>query len=408
MHIDQRQPSRLAAMGRALRGLLTQPERPEPEAKASAAGPLIALDGLGAPAWMPRDYAAFAREGMMQNAVVYRSVRMIAEAAASVPLLLYAGDEEIGAHPLLDLLARPSPGATSSDLLEAWYGFLLVAGNAYLEAVAIGGQLRELHALRPDRMRVVPGADGWPEAFEYAAGGRTHRFAGEAAPGVPPILHVKLFHPANDHYGLSPLEAAATAIDIHNTASRWNKALLDNSARPSGALVYSAGGHLTGEQFERLKAELETSFQGARNAGRPLLLEGGLDWKSMSLSPKDMDFIEAKHLAAREIALALGVPPMLLGIPGDNTYANYQEANRTFWRQTVLPLVHRTARSLSAWLAPAWGEALALKPDLDAIEALSAEREALWARLERSSFLTVDEKRAAVGYGPMGGGAGEG
>ena len=86
----------------------------------------------------------------------------------------------------------------------------------------------------------------------------------------------------------------------------------------------------------------------------------------MSLTPKDMDFIEAKHVAChpgrarksesrdREIALALGVPPMLLGIPGDNTYSNYQEATRTFWRSTVLPLVNRTAKSLSAWLAPAF------------------------------------------------------
>ena len=74
-------------------------------------------------------------------------------------------------------------------------------------------------------------------------------------------------------------------------------------------------------------------------------MEGGLDWKPLSLTPKDMDFIEAKNSAAREIALALGVPPMLLGIPGDNTYSNYQEAQRTFWRQTVLPLVTRTARA---------------------------------------------------------------
>src|SRR5690606_38172806 len=222
--------------------------------------------------------------------------------------------------------------------------------------------------------------------------------------GIDRILHLKLFHPANDHYGLSPVEPAATAIDLHNTASRWNKALLDNSARPSGALVYSSGGHLTEEQFKRLKAELEANFQGARNAGRPLLLEGGLDWKAMSLTPRDMDFIEARHATAREIALALSVPPMLLGIPGDNTYANYQEANRTFWRQTVLPLVNRTAKSLSAWLGPAWSDRLELRPDLDAIEALSSEREALWARVERASFLTRNEKRAAVGYGPLPGG----
>ena len=250
-------------------------------------------------------------------------------------------------------------------------------------------------------MKVIPGPDGWPEAFEYTAGGRSVRFAGEVVPGVRPILHVKLFNPVNDHYGLSPIEAAATAIDIHNTASRWNKALLDNSARPSGALVYTArDGNLSPDQFDRLKTELEQGFQGAAHAGRPLLLEGGLDWKSMSLSPKDMDFIEAKHVAAREIALALGVPPMLLGIPGDNTYSNYQEATRSLWRQTVLPLATRTAKALSTWLSPAYGTPLELRPDYDAIEALSPEREALWARVDKATFLTQNEKRAAVGYGP--------
>jgi len=372
--------------------------------KASRTGPLIAFEALRQPVWSPRDYAAFAREGFMQNAIVYRCVRMIAEAAASVPLLLYEGEHEIAEHPLLDLIARPNPVSSTPDLLEAWYGFLLVSGNAYLEAVGLGGALRELHALRPDRMKVVPGPDGWPEAFEYTAGGRTVRYASEVVAGVRPILHVKLFHPVNDHYGLSPIEAAATAIDIHNTASRWNKALLDNSARPSGALIYtSRDGNLSPEQYDRLKSELEQGFQGAAHAGRPLLLEGGLDWKSMSLTPKDMDFIEAKHAAAREIALALGVPPMLLAIPGDNTYSNYQEATRSFWRQTVLPLVNRTAKALSAWLSPAWGTPLDLRPDLDAIEGLSAERDALWSRIDKATFLTPDEKRAAVGYGPLAG-----
>ena len=123
------------------------------------------------------------------------------------------------------------------------------------------------------------------------------------------------------------------------------------------------GGNLTDEQFERLQARARGGLPGARNAGRPLLLEGGLDWKPLSLSPKDMDFIGQARRRAR-IALALGVPPMLLGIPGDNTYANYQEANRAFWRQTVMPLVARMTQGFSAWLAPAYGGASA-RPDLD-------------------------------------------
>ncbi|MDX2288561.1 MAG: phage portal protein [Hyphomicrobiaceae bacterium] len=372
--------------------------------KASRTGPLIAFERLGEPVWSPRDTASFAREGFQQNAIVYRSVRMISEAAASIPLMLFEADREHDRHPFLDLLAQPSPDQTGTDLLEAFYGHLLVAGNAYIEAVGVEGALRELHVLRPDRMKVIPGLDGWPEGYEYSLCARSVRFTGEVAPGVRPVLHMRLFNPVDDHYGMSPIEAAAVAIDIHNQAAHWNKALLDNAARPSGALVYVArDGHLTGEQYERLKAELEAGFAGARNAGRPLLLEGGLDWKPLSLSPKEMDFIEAKNAAAREIALAIGVPPMLLGIPGDNTYSNYQEASRSLWRQTVLPLVHRTAKALSRWLSPAYGAPLELRPDIDAIEALSGEREALWMRLEKASFLTRDEKRLAAGYDELGG-----
>ncbi|MEZ5900691.1 MAG: phage portal protein [Hyphomicrobiaceae bacterium] len=411
-------------VGRALSSLgasavLAGSESASAEAKASRANGLVAIESLGEPVWSPRDYGAFAREGFMQNAIVYRCVRMISEAAASIPLLLYRGNEEIERHPLLDLMRSPSYDHTGQDFLESWYGILLVAGNAYVEAVAVGGEVRELHILRPDRMKVVPGPDGWPEGYEYCVSGQTVRFTDEVVPGVRPILHTRLFHPANDHYGLSPIEAAATAIDIHNQASRWNKALLDNSARPSGALVYAAAnGSMTAEQFERLKRELENSYQGAMHAGRPLLLEGGLDWKPLSLSPRDMDFIAAKNNAAREIALALGVPPMLLGIPGDNTYSNYAEAQRAFWRQTVLPLVNRMTRAFSLWLAPSdvgigpqggdlvrplgnEGVSLELKPDLDQVEAFNPERDALWARLQAVSFLTEDEKRIAAGYGPL-------
>lgn len=367
------------------------------EEKASRVGQLLSLERLGRPVWTPRDYASLAREGFMRNPVVFRSVRMIAEAAASAPWLLYDGEREVADHPLLSLLARPNPAQSGAALMETVYGHLMVAGNAYLELVALDGAPRELFALRPDRMQVVAGPDGWPQAFEYTAGSRTVRFRQEGAP--PPVLHLSLFHPLNDHYGFAPVEAAQTSLDIHNAAGAWSKALLDNAARPSGALVYTGEGHLSDEQFERLRTELEDGYTGARNAGRPLLLEGGLDWKTMAMSPRELDFIEAKNQAAREIALAFGVPPMLLGIPGDSTYANYREANRAFWRQTVLPLVNRTAQALGNWLGAAWDGSLRLSFDLDGVEALSTEREALWDRVAAADFLTRDEKRVAVGYG---------
>ncbi len=378
------------------------------EQKQSATGKLIAMQSAGAPVWTPRDYAALAREGFAQNAICYRCVRMISESAASVPLNLFEGKQILDEHPLLTLLKRPNSVQSGRDLLEDWYGHLMVAGNAYLESVSHDDEVIELHVLRPDRMKVVPGTDGWPEFYEYDVAGQQMRFH-QGIEGQKPILHMSLFNPLNDHYGMSPIEAAAFGIDIHNAAGSWNKALLDNSARPSGALIYDAkDASLSVEQFERLKGELESAHQGSSNAGRPLLLEGGLDWKPMGYSPRDMDFIEAKWVAAREIALALGVPPMLLGIPGDNTYSNYAEANRTFWRQTVLPLVNRTSSALTNWLTETYGEDIVLKPDLNNVEALASEREARWQRIAKADFLSINEKREALGYGPVEEGDGTG
>ncbi len=369
----------------------------QPEAKASRALQAVAVNLVGRPVWTPRDYGALAREGFQKNAVVHRAVRLVAEAAAALPLVLLERGRGVAEHPLIALLRRPNAREGGQRFLESVYGHLLVSGNAYLEAALVDGVPRELHALRPDRMRVVPGADGWPQGYDYAVGSQVVRFESRRE-GVQPVLHLTLFHPADDHYGLSPMEAAATALDIHNAAGAWNKALLDNAARPSGAMIVQ-GAALSDSAFDRLKEELNSTYQGAANAGRPLLLEGGLAWTPLSLTPKDMDFVEAKAAAAREIALAFGVPPLILGLSGDNTHANYAEANRAFYRQTVIPLARRTGEALSQWLSPAFGTDLTLEPDLDAIEALALERESLWRRVSAAAFLSDDEKREAVGYG---------
>jgi HK97 family phage portal protein len=194
---------------------------------------------------------------------------------------------------------------------------------------------------------------------------------------------------------------------VHNEGASWTKSLLDNAARPSGALIYKGpdgAPNLTDEQFGRLKRELEDGYQGAMNAGRPMVLGGGLEWQSMSHSPADLDFANTRDVAAREIALSFGVPPMLLGIPGDNTYSNYAQANLALWRQTVLPLVARTCAQLTRWLAPKFGDGLRIDCDIDEVPALAEARESVWEKLSAASFLTLNEKRAAAGYGPMEGG----
>ncbi|WP_226688312.1 phage portal protein [Ruegeria arenilitoris] len=365
-----------------------------PEVKASAAGPVVAWQTGGRVAWSPRDAVSLTRTGFSGNPVGFRSVKLIAEAAAALPLVLQDREQRYETHPMLTLMRRPNAAQGRAELMETVFGQLLLSGNAYIEAVqAEDGLPVELHVLRSDRMSVVPGADGWPKAYDYSVGGKTHRFSAEV------ICHIKSFHPQDDHYGFSPMQAAAMAIDVHNSASRWSKSLLDNAARPSGALVWKGDGHgvMAEDQFRRLSDEIEQNYRGARNAGRPMVLEGGLDWKPMGFSPSDMEFQKTKEAAAREIALAFGVPPMLLGIQGDATYSNYQEANRAFYRLTVLPLVTRVAAAVSEWLSGFSGEDLMLKPDLDQVPALATERDAHWARVSRADFLTDAEKRSLLG-----------
>lgn len=375
---------------------------PLAEKKASAVGRVVAWGSSGRVAWSPRDTVSLTKHGFLGNPIGFRAVKVIAEAAAALPLVLQDANARYDLHPLLDLIRRPNGAQGRAELLEAVYGYLLLTGNAYVEAVPGAGALPgELHVLRSDRMNVVPGADGWPVAYDYVVGGRTHRFAvGETSP----VCHIKNFNPQDDHYGLSPMQAAAVAVDVHGSAATWSKALLDNAARPSGAMVFKGQdgmGTLSAEQYDRLVGEIEAHHQGARNAGRPMLLEGGLDWKPMGFSPSDMEFQKTKEAAAREIAIAFGVPPMLIGIPGDATYANYQEANRAFFRLTVLPLATRVTAALSAWLSSFTGEQIELKPDLDQVPALASERDQLWARIGAADFLNPNEKRALLGLPPL-------
>jgi HK97 family phage portal protein len=373
------------------------------ETKASATGPVIAYHGAGRVAWSARDTVSLTRSGFAGNPVGFRAVKLIAEAAAAVPLVLQNSEQRFETHAFLQLLAAPNAAQGRVEFFEALFGQLLLSGDAYVEAVASETDAPfELHVLRSDRMKVVPGADGWPIAYEYAVGARKHRF--DLSRDVAPICHIKSFHPQDDHYGLSPMQAAATALDVHNSASRWSKALLDNAARPSGAIVVKGtdgSGTLGEEQFQRLQDEMEAYHQGAKNAGRPMLLEGGLDWKPMGFSPSDMEFQKTKESAAREIAIAFGVPPMLLGIPGDATYANYQEANRAFYRQVVVPLAGKVAGKIGDWLAGYTGEVLDLKPDLDQVAALASERDAQWSRVAGADFLSAEEKRALLGLPPL-------
>jgi len=375
-----------------------------PEKKESAVSRVV-VQNIGQPAWTKGDFKAMAREGYQQNVVAYQAINRIADAVAGIKWRVWRGENELDQHPLYDLLKRPNPMQSGTEFIRSKISFLMLGGNSYDERIVVGNEIKELYSLRPDRMKIIPGS-AWPfpMAYEYRVGGRKHRWDVDQKTGKSDILHMKLFNPQDDWYGQSPIEAGAKGVDQHNEAMSWMQALLQNSARPSGALVFGDGAPMSDEAFARLKAQIEEQYSGAQNAGRPMLLEGGLDWKEMGLSPSDMSLIETKSSAARDICLAFGVPPQLLGIPGDNTYSNYQEARLAFWEDTVLPLVSYVAAEWSAWFGQVYGEAISVHPDLDAIPAIADKRLSLWSMADNSKDLTINERRNLKGYPEIEGG----
>ena len=351
---------------------------------------------VGKPIWSARNYRKFADEAFIKNVIAHQAIAKISGAAASVELKLKKNGQTIDAtkHPLGKLLKSPNPACAGTEFFEAIYAYKLVSGNSYILAIGAKNEAPlELYNLRPDRVSVIAGRDEMPAGYRYAISDSKYKDYNPSQ-----VLHLKFFHPLDDWYGLSPVEAAAYSIDQHNQAGSWNQALLQNGARPSGALVVKqqngeAGGYLSEDQYNRIKAQIDSDFAGASNAGRPILLEGGLDWKEMSLSPKDMDFIEMKNSSARDIALAFGVPPQLLGIPGDNTYSNLAEARLALWEQTVIPLVNKMVDAMNQWLTPKFENGLRIEADLDSVPALASKRDAMWDRVSKADFLTTEEKR---------------
>ncbi len=337
----------------------------------------------------PFDYNLAVKRAYLDNPVAQRAVRLVAEGIGGAALV--ADDPELNT-----LVKATSAG---QSLLETLASQLLLHGNAYVQVIKDGAGLpAELFALRPERISVIAGSDGWPSGYSYKLGDKVLSIPLLDEDASPNLIHIKSFHPADDHYGAGCLAAADQAVATHNAAGLWNRQLLENAARPSGALVYDGGdgGGLSPDQFDRLKTELAEAYAGHANAGRPMLLEGGLKWQALSLSPADMDFAELKAAAARDVALAFGVPPMLLGLPGDATYANYREANRALWRLTLLPLAAKIFAALREGLVT-WFPDASLAIDLDRVPALAEDREKLWAQVSGASFLSDDEKRAMLG-----------
>jgi len=376
--------------------------------KASAAGPIIATQIAHQPQFTPRRYDRLADEAYTRNVIAYLCVRLISDAVASLRWMTFNGDKEIEEHEIKRLLKRQNPMTTGPRWWRELVAYHLLAGNAYVEAVGPGPERPpvELWNLRPDRMKVIPGEDGMPEAYRYEANGQTKDWPVDYVRGAMQLLHLREFHPLHDWYGMSPVEAAARWIDMDNAASDMNLAQQQNGGNPSGLIVFKE--KLGPEEAKAAEKKIQDKLAGTRNSGK-LQVVGGGDWdfKRISDTAADMQWIEGMSETARRICAAWNVPHILV-VAGESTYNNRENARVEFWVHTVLPYVDMLLGDLNPWLARMYGEEdLELRYDRQAIAALEPVRR-LTREQARADFqaqlITKNEARAEIDYGEVDGG----
>lgn len=338
---------------------------------------------------MPKNYAAYLK-AYNSNPYLRAAVDLIAKSVASIEILLYDDTTEVEESPYLDLLAKPNPFQSKSLFFQDITRILLLTGNAFIEIVRVNNKPAELYVLRTDRMSIRTGQRyGEVAAYVYRVDGR------EIVYEPNDVIHIYLSKTQDDWFGDSPLDACAYSIDMNDAAREWNTRLLQNGARPMGALITQY--ELTDEQIQRLREQFVTNYVSAKNAGKPIILQGGLDWKEIGLTPNEMSWQDAIKITAREIAIVLGVPPELLGEPEYKTYSNFQEARKQFYLNTVVPLTETIVEQLGKLLP----DNLVYRIDYDEIEALQEDRNIVWRQVMEAvsrGVLTINEARERLGY----------
>lgn len=371
----------------------------------------LELRGLGSataswPKHSPKDYV---EQGYNKNMIAYYCVNLVASSIASVPLELVrvsmpsGEEEEVKDHDILDLLSSPNPDQGYSVLVENYWSHYLISGDSYLEEVpGLKGLPKELWVKRPDRMKVkVDGNDGIVGHVLQTANG-SHTWEKDER-GFFPILHLHTFNPADDFYGLSPIEAATNNLVQHNEIDLWNWNLMHNGDAISGHLETDKDPG--SESVKRIQKEWRKYKGAGGNVNDIPVLSSGLKYVGGSFSPEQMAIIENKSITARFICHAFKVPPYLLGLPEGATFNNVADARLYFWDTTIIPLVNRWVEELNKWLVARWEESgLQLRPNFDSVPALEPRRQQKWDRIMRADFLTFNEKRQELGYDAIEGG----
>lgn len=310
-----------------------------------------------------------------QHPWVYQSIYVISTKAAAVPLTFFktttSGDEEITDHDAIRLWNRPNQYQTNFDVIEALVSYLDLTGNAYLEKVRPEGQPDgapvELWPIRSDRVRVVPGTDKLVQGYLVNAGSEWFALREQD------VIHFKYFNPANDFYGVGPLQAVSTGLVTDLYAMEYNKRFFINSARPDGILTTEQ--ELRKENADRLREQWEEVHSGYDQWHRIAVLGKGAKYQTTGISQNEMDFIALRKMSREEILAVFGVPPILVGLLEHASYANAKEQEKIFYQVTLIPRLIKLQQQITNGYLSEWpDDNLFSEYDISDIEALKDDQ----------------------------------
>lgn len=370
----------------------------------------------GVPAWNPRNYLNFAKEGYIENTTVHACIKTIATAAAGINLLVYRKQKNgqrmpLETHPLMTLLNNPNPIQTRQELQEQEVGYYYIAGNSYM-AMTWGQDTTkplnrpplELWMLRPDLVSPIPDQQGIPRSFQYRLSTvNIQKFDSSR------IIHRKTFHPIDPLFGLSYVEAAGREVDIQNAGTDYNYRMLKRHGRPDGAVIVDKT--LTDQQYARFKKSIDQKFNNSDEPGGWKLIEGsGAKLQQFMFTPQELGFLEGEEKKIIAICRVFGVPPEVIGISGAKKFANFQEARRALYVETILPLMDHLMGKWNKQLMPLYGDQFELAYEKDDIEALQEDRVVIWDRAYKwgvSGLASPNEARSMVDMGETEDGLGD-
>lgn len=332
---------------------------------------------------------------------VYACVNAIADEVAMIDLKLYRvkGNEveQVLRHPILDVLYRANEFMTKFDMFWLTSQYMELSGEAPWFITYKGATPEKIILLRPDRLEIIPGKSGNIIDGYYYSTDLKQKIRLE----INEVVFLRNPDPDTPFRGKGTLSAAAKSADIDEYSDDWNRKFFYNSARPDAVLQTQQ--KLTKDQLLMIEKKFKNKFQGLDNAHKMVVLQGGLEYKPMNLSQKDMDFLEQQKFSRDKILGIFRVPRTALGITDDVNRANAEATDFVFAKRKIKPVMQRLVEQLNEFFVPLFPNSEGLYLDYDSpVPEDVTSKMTLYTNGLQNGWLSINEVRAMQGLDDIG------